>query len=106
MSELTFAVRFAHVAGPDRPGILGQAPGGFSAAFLAGSFFFFLFLHVRARPRFGTRSRLPPVLLFPLSTLLPLLLFVRCRSRSRPPPPSPSYELLPLLLVARRSAGF
>ena len=91
MSELTFAVRFAHAAGPDRSGILGQAPGGFSAAFLAGSFFLFLFfLRVRARPRFGTRSRLPPVLLFPLSTLLLLLLFVRCRSRSRPPPPSPS----------------
>ena len=43
MSELTFAVRFAHAAGPDRPGRLGQAPGGFSAAFLVGSFFFSAF---------------------------------------------------------------
>ena len=92
MSVLTFAVRFSHAAGLDRPGRLGQQPGGFSAAFSARSFSF-LFFFALARPRFTAPY---PSLWFSLS--FSFLTFVVARVLV----PLPLRDLLPLHLVPRR----
>ena len=86
MSVLTFAVRFCHTAGLDRPGRLGQEPGKFLGSCTLAFFFFFALV----LPRLLAPSRLLPVLLFLLPTLLLLLPFVRCRSHSHSPSPCPS----------------
>ena len=46
MSVLTFAVRFSHTAGLDRPGSLGQPPGKFLGSCTLAFFFFSFFLRL------------------------------------------------------------
>ena len=105
MSVLTSAVRLSRAAGHDRAGRLGQQPGGFSAAFSARSFYFlFSFLRLRVHA-------LVLPLASPLSFSSPFLLsfsfFVSfVVARVLVPLPLPLDDLLPVHLVARRSAGF
>ena len=99
MSELTFAVRFAHAAGPDRPGQTGTG-----ARWVFGRVFGWLFFFFFAR----ARHALALALASPLFSSSPFLLsfssfFSFVVARVLVPLPLPLHDLLPLNLLARRS---
>ena len=109
MSVLTFAVRFCHTAGLDRPGSLGQEPGKFlGSCTLFFCFFVFFVVVVVVRLCFHACSLpLASSLSFSSSFLLSFsfsLSFVVARIPL--PLPLALHDLLPLHLLARRRQAF
>ena len=103
MSELTFAVRFAHAAGPDRPGQTGTgARWVFGRVF--GSLFFFFSLRLRVH---AVVLPLASPLSFSSSFLLSFSFFLSfVVARILIPLPLALHDLLPLHLLARRRQAF
>ena len=102
MSVLTFAVRFCHTAGLDRPGSLGQEPGKFLGSCTLVFFFFFLRVcfHACSLPLASSLS-------FSSSFLLSFSFFLSfVVARIRIPLPLALHDLLPLHLLARRRQAF
>ena len=102
MSVLTFAVRFCHTAGLDRPGRLSQEPGKFSGRCTLAFFSFFLRLcfHACSLPLASSLS-------FSSSFLLSFSFFLSfVVARILIPFPLALHDLLPLHLLARRRQAF